>query len=218
MARLVPIAICTVMLGQGCTVIASSDQSVMQPRSEPPSKGVNCLALDSVTIKVIPENGKHFALVGPFIPIMPIWHSAASNRFWFQISLSPNNGEITFDPSLVTLETEAGDTFFAAGFNGPLRLSDVIQNQTDTREKLLDAKSLNVSVSSFRIAVEVLVGLMFETKTINPDQHFRLVLRGLERGGDPIQVPPLEFNKERRRYFYFSLIRPLSIHSEWVVQ
>jgi hypothetical protein len=171
-----------------------------------------------VVIKVIPENGKIFGFVGPFIPIIPIWHSEAKNSFWLLISLLSQNGEITFDPRRVVLETERGDTFLAAGFKGPLHLADIIQNNSDPRKKLLDEKSLNISVSPFSISEEVLVGVMFETKTIDPDQHFTLVLKGIERGGHPIEVPPLKFNKERRRHFNFLLFDPLNIRKEWVVQ
>jgi hypothetical protein len=206
------------MIGQGCTVIWNSDQSVMQPLSESLSKDPSTLVADSVVIKVVPQNGKIFGFVGPFIPIIPVWLSEAKNGFWFLISLLPKNGEITFSPSLVALKTERGDTFLPAGFTGPLRLADIIQNNSDPRKKLLDAKSLNVSVNPFSISAEVLVGVMFETKTIDPDQHFTLVLKGLEKGGHPIEVPPLKFSKERRRHFDFLLFDPLSIHTEQVVQ
>jgi len=132
--------------------------------------------------------------------------------------LLSQNGEVTFDPRRVVLETEGGDTFLAAGFNGPLPFSDIIQDNSDPRKKLLDEKTLNISVSPFSISAEVLVGVMFETRTIDPDQHFTLVLKGLKRGGHPIEVPSLKFNKERRRHFDFLLFDPLNIHTERVVQ
>jgi hypothetical protein len=184
----------------------------------PYSKDSITLVLDSVTIKVIPQNGKVFGLVGPLLPIIPFWHSEAKNRFWFLISLLSQNGEIIFDPTRIALETERGDTFLPVGFNGPLLFEDIVRNNSDPRKILLDEKNLNTSASPFSISAEVLVGVIFETKTIDPDQHFTLVLKGLERGGHPIEVPPLKFNKERRRHFDFLLFDPLSIHTEQVVQ
>lgn len=203
------------IIEQGCTAILTSDRSMMKT---PSSKDSITLVLDSVTIKVIPQNGKVYGLVGPLLPIIPFWHSEAKDRFWFLISVLPQNGEIIFDPTHITLETERGDTFLPVGFNGPLLSEDIVRNNSDPRKILLDEKNLNTSVSPFPISAEVLVGVIFETKTIDPEQRFTLVLKGLKRGGHPIEVPPLTFSKERWRHFDFHLFDPLSIRKEWVVQ
>ena len=206
------------MLGQGCTVIWNSEQSVLQPLSQFPSIDPSTLVADSVVIKVAPENSKVFGFVGPVLPIIPVWHSEGSNRFWFLISLFSQNGEITFDPRRVALETEQGDIYVAMGFSGPLGLAELVRNKSDPHKKLLDEKVLNVSASPFAISTEVLIGVMFEIETIDPEQHFTLVLKGLEREGHSIEVPPLKFSKERRRHLDFLLFDPLNFHAERVIE
>ena len=105
----------------------------------------------------------------------------------------PKNGEVTVDPRRIALEAERGDTFFAAGFTGPLLYSDINKSNVDIGETLFDEKHLNASVSQVSISAEALIGVMFETNTIDPDQHFTLIITGLESGGHPIEVPPLKF-------------------------
>lgn len=216
MAWIALATILVMMFGQGCTAILTSDQSVLQLST---SGNPRILTLDSVTIKVFPRNGKALGVAGPVVPIFPFWESEAADRFWFQIYLLPRNGEVTFDPRRIVLETERGDTFRAAGFTGPLFYADINENNSDTAGKtLLDEKSLNTSVNAVSISAEALVGVMFETRTIDPDQHFTLVITGLEKGGQPIEVPPLKFNRLRMRHLAFLLFDPLNYHAEWVVQ
>lgn len=210
------VAILSTLLGQGCTAILTSDQSVLQLST---SGNPRILTLDSVTIKVFPRNGKALGVAGPVVPIFPFWESEAADRFWVQIYLLPRNGEVTFDPRRIVLETERGDTFLAAGFTGPLLYADINENNSDTAGKtLLDEKNLNTSVSAVSISAEALVGVMFETRTIDPDQHFTLVITGLEKGGQPIEVPSLKFNRLRMRHLAFLLFGPLNFQTEWAVQ
>lgn len=58
---------------------------------------------------------------------------------------------------------------------------------------------------------------MFDTKTLDPDQHFTVVLTGVERQGLPIEVPPLKFRNEKRRLLAFLTFAPLNIRKEWIV-
>ncbi len=181
------VAILATMLGQGCTIIGTSDRSEMQLSN---SKNSRKLALDSVTIGIVPQNSRGFAVGGPLVPIFPIWESQAKAQFWLLMTLSPENGEISFDPKRVVLETEKGDTFLAAGFSGPLLVADAIRDKSDLDTQLFNANRLNVSLSPVSISAEVFVGVMFDTKTLDPDQHFTVFLKGLERQGLPIEVPP----------------------------
>lgn len=208
-------AILATMLGQGCTIIGTSDRSEMQLST---SKNSKKLALDSVTIQIVPQNSRGFAVGGPLVPIFPIWESQTKAQFWLLMTLSPENGEISFDPKHVVLETEKGDTFLAAGFSGPLLVADAIRDKSDLDTQLLNANSLNVSLSPFSISAEVFVGVMFDTKTLDPGQPFTVVLKGLERQGLPLEVPQLKFKNERRRHFAFLTFDPLNFHAEWVVQ
>jgi len=187
----------------------------------PNSKNSSKLTLDSVTIGIVPQNNRVFAVGGPLVPIFPIWESQAKAheaQFWLLVVLSPENGEISFDPKRVVLETEKGDTFLAGGFSGPLLVADAIRDKSDLDKHLLNANSLNVSLSPFSISAEVFVGVMFDTKTLTPDQHFTVFLKGLERQRLPIEVPPLKFRNEKRRLFAFLTFDPLNYHAEWVVQ
>ncbi|MGE3978157.1 MAG: hypothetical protein AB7F94_11280 [Nitrospira sp.] len=59
---------------------------------------------------------------------------------------------------------------------------------------------------------------MFDTKTLDPDQHFTVVLKGLEGQGLFIEVPPLKFKNEKTRLFAFLTFDPLNFRTEWVVQ
>jgi hypothetical protein len=211
------IAILTTMLGQGCTIIGTSDRSEMQL---PTSTNSRKLALDSVTIGIVPLNNRVFAVGGFLVPVFPIWESYAKTnkaQFWFLVVLSPENGEISFDPKRVVLETDHGDTFLAAGFSGPLLVADAIRDKLDLDKHLLNANSLNASLSPFSISAEVFVGVMFNTKTLDPDQHFTVFLKGLERQGLPIEVPSLKFKNEKRRLFAFLTFDPLNIRKEWIV-
>jgi hypothetical protein len=104
--------------GQGCTAILTSDRSEMQLAT---SRNPTRLALPSVTIQVVPQNGKVIGMVGPLVPIFPFWYSEAKDKFWFLISLSPINGEISFDPRRVAIKTEQGGSFHVARYGGPLR-------------------------------------------------------------------------------------------------
>lgn len=179
------------------------------------------LALDSVTIQIVPQNSRGFAVGGPLVPIFPIWESQAKaheSQFWLLVVLSPKNGTISFDPKRVVLETDQGDRFLAVGFSGPLLVANAIRDKSDLDKHLLNANSLNASFSPFSISAEVFVGVMFDTKTLDPDQHFTVVLKGLERQGLPIEVPSLKFKNERRRHFAFLTFDPLNYHAEWVVQ
>lgn len=211
------VAILATMLGQGCTIIGTSDRSKMQLSN---SKNATKLALDSVTIGIVPQNNRVFAVGGPLVPIFPIWESYAkanTAQFWFLVVLSPKNGEISFDPKRVVLETDQGDTFLAAGFSGPLLVADAIRDKLDLDKHLLNTDSLNVSLSPLSISAEVFMGVMFDIKTLDPDQHFTVVLRGLERQGLPIEVPPLKFRNEKTRLFAFLTFDPLNIRKEWIV-
>ena len=217
MACLSCVAILSTLLGQGCIIIGTGDRSKMQLSN---SKNPTKLALDSVTIQIVPLNNRVFAVAGPLIPIFPIWESytkAHKTQFWFLVVLSPENGEISFDPKRVVLETDQGDTFLAAGFSGPLLVVDAVRDKSDLDKQLLNANSLNVSLSPFLISAEVFVGVMFDMKTLDPDQHFTVFLKGLERQRLPIEVPPLKFRNERRRLFAFLLVDPLNIRKEWIV-
>ena len=150
-------AILVVMFGVGCTTILTSDESGFQWATS--GNLGRTLVLDSLTIKVFPQNGKFFGITGPLVPVFPLWYSEAKNRFWFQIYLLPKNGEVTVDPRRIVLETERGDTFRAAGFTGPLLYANINENNSDTAGKtLLDEKSLNTSVSAVSISAEALVG------------------------------------------------------------
>ena len=209
-------AILAVMFGQGCTAILTSDQSVLQVSTN--GSPQRTLALDSFTIKVFPENRKYYGVAGPVVPIIPLWSGEREHGFWFQIYVLPKNGEITIDPRRIALETERGDTFFAAGFTGPLPYADINKSNVDIGKILFDEKQLNVSVSQVPISEEALIGVMFETTTIDPDQHFTLIIPGLESGGHPIEVPPLKFNRLRTRHVDFSLFGPLRFQREWEVQ
>ncbi|MDH4083220.1 MAG: hypothetical protein OEV99_06205 [Nitrospira sp.] len=131
--------------------------------------------------------------------------------------LSPENGEITFDPKRVLLETDQGDTFLAAGFSGPLLVADAIRDKVDLDKHLLNASSLDVSLSPLPISAEVFMAVMFDTKKLDPDQHFTVVLNGVERQGLPIEVPPLKFRNEKTRLFGFLTFDPLNIRKEWIV-
>lgn len=218
MACLSCVVILSALLDQGCTIIGTSDRSELQLST---SKNSRKLALDSVTIKIVPLNNRVFAVGGPLVPIFPIWESYAKahkTRFWFLVVLSPENGEISFDPKRVVLETDQGETFPAAGFSGPLLVADAIRDKTDLDKQLLNANSLNVALRPFSISAEVFVGVMFDTKTLDPDQHFTVVLNGVERQGLPIEVPPLKFRNEKRRFFAFLTFDPLNFRAEWVVQ
>lgn len=73
-------------------------------------------------------------------------------------------------------------------------------------------------MSQVSISAEALIGVRFETNTIDPDQHFTLIIMGLESGGHPIEVPPLKFNKLSKRYVVFSLFGLLHFQREWEVQ
>ena len=134
------------------------------------------------------------------------------------MTLSPENGEISFDPKRVVLETEKGDTFLSAGFSGPLLVADAVRDKSDLDKHLLNANTLNISLSPFSISAEVFVGVMFNTKTPDPDQHFTVFLKRLKRQGVPIEVPPLKFRNEKRRLFAFLTFDPLNYHTEWEVQ
>ncbi len=209
-------AILAVMFGQGCTTILASDESGFQSaRNGNPQR---TLALDSVTIKVFPENMKFYGVTGPVVPFYPFWSGELGHGFWFRIYVLPKNGEITVDPRRIALETERGDTFFAAGFTGPLLSSDINKSNVDIGKTLFDEKHLNSSVSQVSISAEALIGVMFETNTIDPDQNFTLIITGLESGGHPIEVPPLKFNRLRRRMVAFSFFGPLRFQTEWEVQ
>lgn len=182
----------------------------------PAGQGEITLVLDSVTMNVVPQNGKAFGLAGPIIPVIPIWYSEAKTEFWVLISFLSNTGEITFDPRVVTLETEGGDTFRAAGFNGPIPVSKISLDNSTAVNEVLDGKTLNRAVTPFPISADVLVGVMFATKTIGPDQDFTLVLDGLEKEGHRIDMPTLKFSKERRRHFTFSFLN-FNFPKEWAV-
>lgn len=150
------VAILSTLLGQGCTAISTSNQSILHVSTNGNLR--RTLVLDSLTIKVFPRNGKALGVAGPIVPIFPFWESEAADRFWVQIYLLPRNGEVTFDPRRIVLETERGDTFFAAGFTGPLLYVDINENNSDTAGKtLLDEKSLNTSVNAVSISAEALV-------------------------------------------------------------
>lgn len=212
------VPILAILLGQGCTIIGTSDRSKMQLAS---SKNSTKLALDSVTIGIVPLNNSVFALGGPLVPIFPIWESYAkanNAQFWLLVVLSPENGEISFNPKRVALETDQGDTFLAAGFSGPLLVADAIRDKVNLDKHLLNANSLNVSLSPLPISAEVFMGVMFNTKTLDPDQHFTVVLKGLERQGLPIEVPPLKFRNEKTRFFAFLTFDPFNYRTEWIVQ
>jgi hypothetical protein len=109
-----------------------------------------------------------------------------------------------------------GNTFSSAGFTGPLSVSD-IHSDSDL-ERLLDEKRLNVSDNGFSASAEVLIGLMFDMRTFAPDQPFTMILGGLEKAGQAIEIPPLRFHRQQRRHFDFILFDPLSTRTEWVVQ
>lgn len=215
MAWLALAAILAVMFGQGCTTILASEESALQLSAN--GNPQRTLALDSFTIKVFPENRKFYGLSGLVVPFYPFWSEKLKHGFWFRIYVLPKNGEITVDPRRIALETERGDTFFAAGFTGPLLYSDINKSNLDFGTILFDEKHLNPSVSQVSISAEALIGVMFETKTIDPDQHFTLIITGLESGGHPIEVPPLKFNRLSKRYVVFSLFG-LPFSREWEVQ
>ncbi len=200
-------------LGQGCTTIWSDDRSVMK---SPNTADSVTFTLDSVEIKVIPQNGRFWGGTGPLLPLIPIWHTEDRNRFWFLISVLPRIGTVSFDPRRVTLQIEQGNTFSSAGFTGPLSVSDIHTNSDS--ERLLDEKSLNVSNNRFSASTEVLIGLMFDIRTFDPDQPFTMILGGLEKGGQAIEIPPLRFHRQQRRHFDFILFDPLSFRTEWIVQ
>lgn len=215
-ACLVLAAILAVIFGQGCTTILASDVSGLQLSTN--GNPQRALALDSFTIKVFPENRKFYGLTGPVVPIYPFWSEELKHGFWFRIYILPKNGEITIDLRRIALETERGETFFAAGFTGPLLYSDINKSNLDFGTILFDEKHLNPSLSQVSISAEALIGVMFETNTIDPDQHFTLIITGLESGGHQIEVPPLKFDRLRTRHVAFSLFGPLRFQTEWEVQ
>jgi hypothetical protein len=181
------------------------------------SRNPTRLALPSVTIQVVPQNGKVIGMVGPLVPIFPFWYSEAKDKFWFLISLSPINGEISFDPRRVAIKTEQGGSFHVARYGGPLRAVD-IQGNPDPRKELLATRSLKDPIGPFIVSDEVLISLIFEVKTFSPDDHFMFAIDGLEREGTPIEVPPLKFKNEKKRHFDFLLFDPLNFRKEWVVE
>ncbi|HJT19810.1 MAG TPA: hypothetical protein VJ746_05040 [Nitrospira sp.] len=208
------VVILSVMSGQGCTAVLTSDQSEMQLSS---SENQSRIFLDSITIQVVPQNGRAYGVVGPLIPVIPFWYSQAKDRFWLLISLRPETSEISFDPSHVALETEQGDTRLPIGFSGPFSVQDFTQNSY-LNETILDEKTLNFSFSVISISAEVLVGLMFDKKTPNPNHQFTVFLKGIKKQGQTVLVPPLKFKNVKKRHFDFLLFSPLNIHKEWIVE
>lgn len=200
-------------LGQGCTFIWNDDRSVMK---SPFAADSVTFTLDSVEIKVLPQNGKLWGIAGPIVPLIPVWHSEDRNRFWFLISVLPKIGTVSFHPRRVTLQMDQGNTYSSAGFTGPLSVSD-IHSDSDL-ERLLDEKGLNVSDNRFSASEEVIIGLMFDISTLASDQPFTIMLAGLQKAEQIIEIPPLRFHRQQRRHLDFILFDPLSVRKEWVVQ
>lgn len=205
----------------GCTSLYTVDESVAQiPPGEFVSRDPRELVVDWVTIRTEPQNRKSFGLHGPLLPIIPFWSSHSEDSFWFKITLEPPKfklGDIYFDPMQIVLETENGDPLVTRGFTGPFPA-------VFDRRKLTDSTILNASLSPFLISRGgVAVGVLFETKAIDPSKPFSLVLKGLRRGTQLIEVPKLKFQRQRIRHFDIDHINILfphnssGYHREWVV-
>jgi len=177
----------------------------------------NSMSLDSVTIKVYPVNRKIFGFFGPLLPVIPVWHSPSTSRFWIILSILATNGEIWFNPGHVLLQIEQGGTYPAAGYTGPMSFSE--WSKLYPVETFLDAKSFNASLNPFPVEKEeVVIGLMFDIKPLAPDQRFSMTIDGFERIGYPnVGVPMLSFKKQTRKHFDFVIFDPLSVHKEWIV-
>jgi hypothetical protein len=165
----------------------------------------------------VAQNKEEFGLWGPLLPIIPIWSSESEDLFWILITLPPKPWDLNFDPNKIILETAHGDALRTKGFVGPY------ESSVFNAKSLLDAHSLSTVATPFPITSKVVVGVLFETKTIAPDRPFSLTLKGLYRGAQPIDVSILKFKRQRTRYLDVDFFNPLCphcgpiFHKSWIV-
>lgn len=200
------------MSSLGCVGIVNSSRSVPHVSAQGKSTGVlSC----SLKLNVIPLNAEVFGMMGLILPIIPIWHNHAQDHFWVLLTLNSTDGAIRFDTKDIVLVTEEDRHLVAVSMSGP---HPVQKGRHTSLEALLDMKNPSYIVDSLIISEEVLVGLMFQTPTLPPDRQFKVIIDRTQRhdcAHDPILI---SFERRQSREFYFSILDPVTIRKEWVIE
>lgn len=192
------------MVHIGCGGFSFTNQSIAElPYRDLVGDDPSEILLDRTTISAVAQNRRIFGLRGVIVPpIIPYWHTDdRGEEFWIVLTISPRPWDLSFDPNKVELEMVDGTRVRAAGFVGPFTSSTYVADQ------LLDANTLNDSGGPFQVAKEVKVGVLFRKSPVSPDQHFKVVLRGLSRSGQPLAAPMLTFRKRSTRHFEYTLLQ-----------
>jgi hypothetical protein len=155
-----------------------------------------------IDIRVVPQNGRSFGLVGPAVPVIPLWRKNDGIPFWIGVYLYPEAKDFAFDPNQVFLVFDGRQDIVPAGFTGPFSITEKNPNEGDPRgpceRELYNPDGWRAPRVPFYVIGEMCFGVMYKIVTPKPEEQFVISLKGLMKGGRPVDLPPIQFEKDSR--------------------
>ncbi len=180
----------------------------------------------SLQVSVAPNADSTTYLFCPFpcpFPVIPWIPGIASSwfyssdyepeqRLWIEFCLIPNNGQVSFDPHKVTVQTSDEKKFVPAGLEGPAILEEQKANQPSDIPHLSHACSLPLHLGSTGIfghvpdheiitAKPICIRLGFRV-SVTPATSYLLRIEGLSIDGKPVSVSPTQFQRVSRKQIW----------------
>lgn len=150
----------------------------------------------------------------PWIPgIVSSWidppEYEPDSKLWIEFWLIPKNGQFSFDPGKVTVQTSDEKQFVAAGLEGPGILHERQVNQQSDIAPLSHFCSLPLDLGSSSIfgqvpdheviiAKPICLRLAFRI-SVTPAIPYLLKIDGISIDGGRVSVPPIQFQRASRK-------------------
>ncbi len=210
--RRAPVALVALALALGaCTLLQTSEYSA--PRSAGPGMQVFgssvLVELPGLWIELTARNRRVLAeLVGPwplppFIPFPQDEPPARVPPLWLELRLDPEGETCAVVPMRISLLDAEGRHHEVSGFFGPaFRTLQPGLSPTERRRPWLEAGSpdLRTDPVEFKLSEATGFWLRFDVSP-DPAHPFTVVLDGITRAGEPVEVPPIRFEREETRDF-----------------
>ena len=185
---LVPLLLGCILSSSGCVWVGYRSSSVsVLPESCDLDSDKNpypALSLQELNIRLVPHNGHSFGLVGPVVPLVPLWERPSRRPFWIGILFDAQTEGITFDPNKVTLILERGHEVLPTTFTGPFSTEEKKRNEPCT--EIFESAAWKVEQVPFYVIGRMCIGVAYNIDPPTQKEKFAVVLDGIEKDRQPV--------------------------------
>ena len=197
---LVPLLLGCILSSSGCVWVGyrSSSVPILSESGELDSDNNRypALHLQEMNIRLVPHNGYSFGLMGPVVPVIPLWENPSPRPFWVGIFFDAQAEGITFDPNKVTLILERGHEVLPTTFTGPFSTEEKKRN--DPCKEIFESAAWKVEQVPFYVIGKMCMGVAYNIEPPTLKEKFTVVLDGIQKDRQPLLGSRIEFEEESK--------------------